>query len=161
RQVLHDDGRIARNVASEMAHHDAGKEVVAAAGRGADHDAHGLALVERRDVLVGARRHRAECDGADDREQPDPHDTALRPAGPAPTANRRPGQADPRACPIRTSASHSTAWLLVITGRSSRRSSSSITLIAAMLAQLTRYASASRRAASSVLSRQNAGGAAP
>ena len=51
RHVLHDDVGIARDVAAEMPRQHARVVIVAAAGREADHDANGLALVEGCDVL--------------------------------------------------------------------------------------------------------------
>ena len=57
RHVLHDDGRIAGNVAADIARQHAGIIVVAAGGREADHDGEELALVE----IVGARlRHQRQ-----------------------------------------------------------------------------------------------------
>ena len=57
RHVLHDDVGIAGDVPADMARQHARVVVVAAAGREADHDAHGLALVEGCDVLRrGGRR---------------------------------------------------------------------------------------------------------
>ena len=57
RHVLHDDGRIAGNVAADIARQDARIIVVAAGGREADHDGEELALVK----IVGARlRHQRQ-----------------------------------------------------------------------------------------------------
>ncbi len=55
RLVLHDDGRIAGNVMAEIARHEAGRNVVDAAGCRADHHGDLPAFVELLDRL-GARR---------------------------------------------------------------------------------------------------------
>jgi hypothetical protein len=56
RQVLHDDGGIARNMRADVARHRARKQVIAAARRGSDHDPQLPAAVERRHVIRAAGR---------------------------------------------------------------------------------------------------------
>jgi len=55
RLVLHDDGRIARNVIDDVARDRAREQVVAAACAGAHQHAQLLAPIERRHVLLRAR----------------------------------------------------------------------------------------------------------
>src|SRR5580698_8713632 len=59
--VLHHDGRVAGNILAEMARHEAGGNVVDAAGRGADDHGHLAVLVELLDRLgvhwIGCRTH--------------------------------------------------------------------------------------------------------
>src|SRR5580698_6381406 len=58
RLVLHHDGRIAGNILAEMARHEPRRDVIDAAGRGADDHGHLPVLVELLDRL---RTHCVDC----------------------------------------------------------------------------------------------------